>query len=290
MTENKSLPPLPSGAADDSDVALLYVYILRHGGPDATAAAGALCRLADKIEAASGQTRPASPDPERLLPPADELPSYESADLTRLAAEDAGLRAVYAEAAQVFGRKLSSAEMNMLSGIYAHLGLPAEVIFLLLHDCAERAARRKPGSVPSPRSVEKEAYEWARLEILTLEQAEEHLRLRREREESAAQIKEVLNIRDRALTKSERDYVERWIALGFSADAVAIAYDRTMLQVGKLHWLYMDRIFQSWHAKNLHSPAEIEAGDPGRRGGNAQGAQGGGSVNIHELNDILNRI
>lgn len=299
MTEKKTVLPLPAEAADrliaahDGDVALLYLYIARTGALDAERAAEALCRTAREIGAAAEKLRrmgllEAAPAPGPApLQPEDTLPEYRAEDLLRFAAEDPQLEAIYREAEQVFGRKLSPADMKMLAGVYKHLGLPAEVVLLLLHDCAERALQRRPGSVPSPRSVEKEAYDWANREILTLEQAEDYLRFRRERRELTAQVKDVLNIRGRELSKTEREYVERWLGMGFLPDAVAIAYDRTLLQLGKLHWSYMDKIFQSWHAKKLHTPEEIEAGDSRRRGG---GASNGGRVDLRELDEIFDRI
>lgn len=299
MTEKESHLPLPVGAADrliaahDGDVALLYLYILRCGTLDEERAAGALCRTALEIAAAAEKLRrmglldalPA-PDPERLLPPGDELPEYRAEELTQFAREDAGLQAVFAAAAQTFGRKLSPADMNMLAGLYRQLGLPAEVLLLLLTHCAERAAARRPGSVPSPRSVEKEGFEWARNEIQTLEQAEEHLRLLRERREQTSQTAELLNIRGRLLSKTEREYVERWLGLGFSPEAVAIAYDRTLVHTGNMNWRYMNKILESWHAKKLHTPQEIEAGDSPRR----PPAAGGDGVDLTELGKILNKI
>ena len=298
MTENKTALSLPIEAADrliaahDGDVALLYLYIARTGAWDAERAAEALCRTSREIDAAAEKLRrmgllDAAPAPvSPPLQPADELPEYRAEDLLRFAAEDPQLEAIYREAEQIFGRKLSPADMKMLAGVYKHLGLPAEVVLLLLHDCAERAALRRPGSVPSPRSVEKEAYDWANREILTLEQAEDHLRFLRERRELTGQVKEVLNIRGRELSKTEREYVERWLGMGFSPEAVAVAYDRTLVKLGRLHWSYMDKIFQSWHAKKLHTPEEIEAGDGRRRGA----ASNGSRVDLRELDEILDKI
>ncbi|MBR5343498.1 MAG: DnaD domain protein [Oscillospiraceae bacterium] len=300
MTDKEALLPLPTGAADrliaahDGDVALLYLYMLRTGGLDAEGAAGALCRTAREIEAAAEKLRrmglsgslPA-PDPERLLPDS-KLPEYEAADLARFAAEDPTLQTVYAEAAQIFGRKLSPADMKMLAGLYKHLGLPAEVLLLLLHYCAERAQLKKPGAVPSPRNVEKEGYDWANREIMTLEQAEEYIRFRREQRELTAQVREVLSIRGRELGKTEREYIERWLSLGFRPEAIAIAYDRTLVNTGRLQWSYMDRIIRSWHEKKLHTPAEIEAGDGRRPAGGGQ--QPGAAVDIRELKDIYSKI
>lgn len=257
-------------SAHDGDMALLYLHALRAGGFDAESAATTLCRTLQEVEAAAEKLRRmgllpgAQPEPARILPPADELPSYTSADLVRFSQEDPQLQGIFAEAENIYGRKLSSPEMSKLAGIYKHLGMSGETVALLLHYCSERAAERRPGSVPSPLSVEKEAFDWARREILTHEQAEDYIRFRREQREKTAQVKETLNIRGRELSKTEREYVERWLEMGFGPEAVAIAYDRTLVKIGRLHWSYMNKIIESWHAKKLHSPAEIESGD-GRR-------------------------
>ncbi len=277
MSEERTVLPLPSGAADrliaahDGDVALLYLYIVRRGGLDAEDAAGALCRTAREIEAAAEKLRrmgllgaPAPAGAGRPLPPPDERPEYTAEDLVRFSREDPTLRAVYGEAEQVFGRKLSPADMKMLAGLYKNCGLPAEVLFTLLHYCAERARDKKPGGVPSPRSVEKEGYDWVNREIMTLDQAEEYIRFRRRQRDQTAKVGEALNIRGRELSKTEREYIERWLDLGFTDESAAIAYDRTLVKTGRLHWAYMDKIFQSWHAKNLHTPEEIAAGDSRR--------------------------
>ena len=294
-TENNYILPADAAekllAAHDGDMALLYLYALRAGAVDAEAAAAALCRTRQEIEAAAEKLRrmglaPGAPAaPARPLPPADELPSYTAADIARFSREDPLLQTIYDEAIRILGRNLSDNELSMFAGIYKHLGMPAEVVLLLLNDCAERAAERRPGAVPSPRSIEKEAYNWAGREILTLEQAEDYLRFRRRQRELTAQIKDVLNIRGRELVKGERDYVEHWLELGFGPEAVAIAYDRTILNKGERRWKYMNSILENWHAKKLHTPAEIEAGDGRRR------APSGGQPPVTEADyDFKNRL
>ena len=49
--------------------------------------------------------------------------------------------------------------------------------------------------------------------------------------------------------------------MGYGAEALAIAYDRTVVGTGKLAWAYMDKIVKSWYAKKLFTAAEIEKGD-----------------------------
>lgn len=58
-----------------------------------------------------------------------------------------------------------------------YLGLPADVIYLLVCHCAERVARRYgEGRRPTLRQIEKEGYAWARRGIDTQAEAAEYLR------------------------------------------------------------------------------------------------------------------
>ena len=253
-------------AAHDGDLALLYLYLRRRGRFEPEEAARELCRTRLEIDAAAEKLRRLGLFPERSaaaepedkpVPPADELPVYTAEELVRRCAEDSRLSHVYAEAERVFGRKLSGADMRMLCGVYDHLALPVEVISELLHYCAENAAEKHQRL--SARAVEKEAYRWNDLEILTLEQAEEHIRAQRARADAVRRVLPALDIRDREPVASERKYILSWLEMGFGEEALALAYDRTVTAIHRFNWNYADKILRDWHGKNLHTAREIEA-------------------------------
>ena len=62
--------------------------------------------------------------------------------------------------------------------------------------------------------------------------------------------------------------MRQWLEMGFGKPEIHLAYEKTCLNKGALVWPYMNRILQSWHEQNLHTLAQIEAGDsaPGKRG------------------------
>ncbi len=257
-------------AFHDGNMALLYLYLALHGPEALPRAAQELCFSQQALDTALKQLRllgllssaPASPAAaaaDKPLLPADETPELTAEELGRRAGEDRRLAQLIGEAERVFGRKLSSAEMRTLCGMYDHLELPVEVVYILLHFCADEALSRHVRL--SMRTVEKEAYRWNDLEILTLEQAEEHLRRLSSQKEALRRLLPLLGIRDREPTQTERGYLLSWLELGFEDEALSIAYDRTVTKTGKLSWPYMNKILLSWHGKGLHTPAEIEAGD-----------------------------
>jgi len=260
-------------AAHDGDVALLWLYRQRCGALDEEQAAQALCRTLQEIRAAEEKLRrmellPEGGVPALRQPPEpdapEELPQYTAGEISRRSAGNSALSAVYAEAAQVMGRALSSNDLRVLFGIYDHLSLPPEVILELLHFCGELCLWKYGESRrPSARFLEREAYAWANREILTLEQAEDYIRMRRERHSDLGRIREALHLSE--LSPTQEKEVNGWLEQGFGEEAIAIAADRTVTNTGSLKWSYLRKILQSWHQKGLHSPAEIAEKDPARR-------------------------
>ena len=112
-----------------------------------------------------------------------------------------------------------------------------------MHHCADEARLKfGPGRVPTMRQIEKEAYVWANREIMTFEQAEEYIRSRARLRDAMEDVKRALGIGGRQLSPSERKYIESWLELGFGPEALALAYDRTVTNIGQLKWSYMNKI------------------------------------------------
>lgn len=258
-------------SAADGNAALLYLYMLRTDDAlDIATAAKKLMRTEEEIRSAVGllgemgflSPAKAAPSPRSALLPPEELPEYSVEDVVVRTENDRSFKAVLSETQRIFGRMLSGTELKTLFGIYDYLGMPAEVIIVLINHCVEYyRARTSSGRLPTMRSIEKEAYVWANREIITLERAEEHIRRKAEQREQLYSLRKILGMTDRSPSTSELRYMEAWIDMGFPTDSIEIAYDRTVTNTGKLSWKYMDTIIKSWHEKKLRTPEEILKGD-----------------------------
>ena len=145
--------------------------------------------------------------------------------------------------------------------------------------------------MPTTRQIEKEAYVWVNREIMTLEQAEEYIREREARREAVERLRRAFGINDRQLSPSERKYLDEWLALGFTGEAIELAYDRTVTNTGALKWNYMDKIIRSWHEKGLHTPEEIERGDaPRRRQSSAQRPAQPGADELERMRKLYDKV
>jgi DnaD/phage-associated family protein len=175
---------------------------------------------------------------------------------------DSAFSFVVQETQLVLGKTLSSDDLERLCGVYDTLGLPPDVILQLVNHCAEETRRgRGEDKKPTMRYIEKAAYIWQREGIFTLALAEEYIRRLDTKRSAAAEVRKALNISARDLSPSEAKYIDAWLALGVTPDAIAIAYDRTVVNTGKLTWKYMDSIINSWHGQGLHTAQEIMAKD-----------------------------
>lgn len=278
-------------AASNPDAALLYIHLLSRGGVyDASAAAKALRWGPDRTHAAfttlvelalASQSQQAAA---RSVPPEpDEPPEYSAADIAKeLEDGKSPFPALVGEIQRRLGKILSTADLKLLYTLYDYLALPAEVVLLLVNWCCEETERKYgPGRKPRMSQIRKEGFAWRRLGVDTAEAAEEHLKRQAVLRDRESTLLPLLGVTGRSAVEGERQYLSAWLDMGFGEEAIALAYERTVLKKQSMNWPYMNSILRSWHQKGLHTVEEIRRGDSGysKIKGNAappRPAQGGG--------------
>ena len=295
----------------DGDAALLYLYLCRRGMEDRDRIARELYlpkqRLSEAMERLEmlgllplAESVPVSPEsavsPEPpakapSLPGRPDLPDYTAEEVRSRKENDSAFSALISEAQLIMGRPLSTPDLIKLLGIYDHLDLPPEVVMELMNFVAE-LYRWKYGERrrPSARAFELEARVWAERGITDFDSAERYIRLARERRSQEGDIKASMKIVDRDFTDTERRYVEQWLNWGFSADAIALAYDKTVTNTRKFSPAYMNKILMSWNEKGLHSLAEIQEKDQFARSRSSSGSEPRPAESLGSLWDKVNQI
>lgn len=136
------------------------------------------------------------------------------------------------------------------------------------------AVRRGPQA--TLRQIEREGYAWARRGIDTQAEAAEYLRRYALRQEALPGYMRALQLGDRAPSASEEKYLSAWQEMGFEPEAVAIAYDKTVLRCHEFKWPYCNGILKKWHEAGLHTAQEIREKDhPPRSREETPAASGG---------------
>jgi len=190
-----------------------------------------------------------------------ERPAYSETDVICAASADRDFRSVYEEVQRLLGRHLNTEELKILLGFVRYLGMPAEVISILVSYCKIRATRNGSTRNPSLRTIEKEAYAWAERGIDTLEEAIAYTQAQEVRRSRLGRLKELLQLGSRKLTPAEERYAQQWLDWGFEEEAISMAYERTCLNTGGLVWAYMNKILDRWQEAGLVTAEQIKAGD-----------------------------
>ena len=248
------------GAAN-ADAALLYIY-LKTGNPMEGAAAA--LRMSDsRIHCAGAILRQLGLWSEEKHTPilTGERPTYSEQDVLTAERTNHEFKALCGEVSRVLGRVLHTEDMKILLGFINYLGLPVDVISVLISYCKDRVRQRGSIRNPSLRTIEKEAYAWAERGIDTMEEAAAFIQTQNQRNSRMNRLMGLLQIRGRALTAAEERYAASWIEMGFEEKVIAMAYERTCLNTGGLNWAYMNKILQRWHEAGLHTAEAVGSGD-----------------------------
>lgn len=271
---------LPAQQADrligrgDGDAALLYLCLLR---ADRGVTAQELQRRLKwsqlrlhAAETALQELGLIDRPPEQKPPdPAQERPVYTADDLTDLLTGDAGFRMLVPQTEEKLGKRLKTADLQILAGLYDDLGLPADVIYLLVCHCVTRSEERYgPGRRPTLRQIEKEGYHWAQRGLFDQESASRYLRDWNVRRSAMSRYMQVLGLGDRRPVESEERYIADWMDKGFPPETVALAYDKTVFYKKELNWRYLNGILRRWHENGWHTEEEVRQSDsrkPSRR-------------------------
>lgn len=271
---------LPAQQADrligrgDGDAALLYLCLLR---ADRGVTAQELQRKLKwsqlrlhAAETALQELGLIDRPPEQKPPePAQERPVYTADDLTDLLTGDAGFRMLVPQTEEKLGKRLKTADLQILAGLYDDLGLPADVIYLLVCHCVARSEERYgPGRRPTLRQIEKEGYHWAQRGLFDQESASRYLRDWNVRSSAMSRYMQVLGLGDRRPVESEERYITDWMDKGFPPETVALAYDKTVFYKKELNWRYLNGILRRWHENGWHTEEEVRQSDsrkPSRR-------------------------
>ena len=258
--------------AHDGDMALLYIYYSRRKTMDISQAAKDLFMTLSRAETAYEKLELQGffdgEKPSDETPPAQDGKEIEDIDTPRLyttaeiekASEDKIFKALLQEAELVMGKILTKDDISKLLDMYSHLGLSAEVIFVLLHYCELVSTRR-----PRMSYVQKVAYSWHQDGIESAEQAELFVENDLSRRSSMGMVKSALHIYDRDLTTKEREYACSWLDMDFTEDDIEQAYEICIDNKGKYIIAYINSVLENWHKNGKNDKKKIDkSGDASR--------------------------
>ncbi len=201
-----------------------------------------------------GENKPTGETDERKKSGRERLrqrPSYNSAEIDAAASVNKEIDYLFREAERILGKILSPLDFELIYSFVDWLGLPVEVVIMLLRFAVNHG---KPGK----RYIETVAMDWADKGIDTYESAEEYIREIEMKLSNEGKVRGILGIYDRALSPTEKKYITTWThEKNIPIELIEEAYDRTVTATGKLGFAYMNKILLSWCEEGFTTVEEV---------------------------------
>lgn len=214
---------------------------------------GCLTVAEGNISAATPQTTASYT--QRLQHMRSTKPAYSQQEIEGVAAANKQISGMFYQAETILHKVLTQSETEMLFSFNDWLGLPVEVILMLLSYAAKKGKTTK-------RYLETVAIDWSEKGIDTFEAAEAYISELEAADEAEHKVRSILGIYDRGLTTTERKYIRIWVnEMRIPTELISLAYDKTVANTGKLSWSYMDKLLQSWVANGYATEADVKAAE-----------------------------
>lgn len=179
-------------------------------------------------------------------------PSYSMDEIDAVCGKHTEISEMLDSAEHILNTPLTPSLTELLFSFVDWLGLPPEVIIMLL---TYAEGQGKTGK----RYLETVAINWADMGIDNYERAEAHVRELEAAHSREREIRSLLGIYDRALSQTERKYIKSWETSPM--ELISLAYDKTVTRTGKLSYAYMDRLLQNWAEEGITTPDGVKQRD-----------------------------
>lgn len=217
-----------------------------------------------------------SPAPKQL-----ERPKMSQEDISLVCTKNEQIIELIQEIQAMFGRTITRQENEVIATLYSYYGVSAEYILLISHYCfVNNRANFK--------YIEKTISSFLEKDIDTYAKAEAFIEKSKRNQTNVVVVQGMFGLLDRKLTSKEEQFIEDWFyKLQTDATMIKIAYEKTIENIGKISFPYINKILCDWHSKNIKKPEDIE-----KSNGNVvktyKEKERKGSFTIDELENLMN--
>lgn len=180
-----------------------------------------------------------------------ERPDYSPSEIAMYAKNDE-IRALFQSAQRKLGKTLSASDLSTLFGLHDWLGMPVDLVDLLLTYCTENGKR-------GMRYIEKTAIGWVEDGIDTPEKAAEYLLSLKS---GSREIMRAFGQGRRMPSEPEEAYIKKWLQdYQMPIKLAVMACQRTICKIGVVNFKYADSILTDWHKSGVRTEADVAKQD-----------------------------
>ncbi len=189
--------------------------------------------------------------PEQSVTPAIEIPEKHSYSAVEMKAfkEQEEIRLLLMAGEAYLQKQLTRTDIETILYFYEQLQFSTDLIEYLIQYSVSKNKK-------SFRYMETVALEWHKKGIKTVKEAElDSKPIAKE----CYQVLKALGINDHTPHPSEIAYIDRWMKeYGFTIDIILEACNRTMMQIHKPNFVYIEGILKSWKASDVHHLSDVD--------------------------------
>lgn len=178
----------------------------------------------------------------------ENKPVYDPAEIERIREQDEQMSELLKNAEMLLKKPLSVNDISTIVSFYDWLGLPVDVIYVLLSYCGRQGK--------STRYMERVAVEWSDKGISDQDAAEDYLNL------FLNQYKKIMRyygINDRLPSEEEQNYMSSWLRkLNMPLEIIKEACSRTIKNTGKASFAYTNTILNDWYNAGVQSMGQVK--------------------------------
>lgn len=170
-------------------------------------------------------------------------------DISGMMKENPDLAELFKVAEAALGT-LNNTMQNSLIWMTTYLGLKNEVIIVLVSYCAmiEKC---------HPKYIEEIAAAWAERDINTLSLAQEEVERMTSSRSYTSMIMKLFEM-NRKPTSRQQEMIDRWSSESYPAELIRLAYEKTIEQIDKLNFDYINKILATWKESGFMSVEDVK--------------------------------
>ena len=161
------------------------------------------------------------------------------------------VKSLFDSAESAFGKILNYTEQRTLIWIHDYYSISPDLLLMIM-EFAKQINKASMGY------VEKIAISWHENNITTHEQAEREIMALQSYFSAEGQVAARLEL-NRRLTPTEKKFVHEWTDNDISIDLIVYAYEKTIDNIGKVKFSYMNKIMTDWREKGITTVLEAKS-------------------------------
>ncbi|WP_028520405.1 DnaD domain protein [Ruminococcus flavefaciens] len=214
-------------------------------------------------------------------PMPDHKTNLSGSEIASIMDNSQDIRELFKIAESILGA-LKNSQMNSMIWMYDHLGLKKEVIITLISYCA---------SIEKINTayMEKIASVWAENDINTINAAQDEIQRMTASKEYSAKIAKLFQMQSRPTTK-QNEFIQQWKNADISLELIKLAYEKTMEQINKLNFNYINKILLSWQSSGFKTVQDVQAAESEYKKKKAGSKSEPDDTDIEKYNSVINKF